>query len=137
DAAVLGENAVREELELRQVIGARVAAARRVREDVRIRIDLVQALQIEPLKHEVARERARARVREHPLHLRLEHGRIAELAADRELEQLLIRNRVPEKERQLRRERNAVEPIDLAGRDAVRRRLDAIEKMRAREQTRE
>src|SRR5690606_18013417 len=137
DAAVLLEDAAREELELGQIVGTRVAAARGVREDVRVRVDLVQPRHVEPLEHEVARERARARVREHALDLRLEHGVVAELAADREAEQLFVRDRVPEEERKLRRERDIVEAINLARRDAVRRRLDAIEEMRAREHARQ
>ena len=82
DAAVFPEDAVGEQRQLGAEIRARIASAGRIREHRRVRHDLVEALHVEPLVHEVARQRHRTRIGEHALHLLVEHGGIAELAVD-------------------------------------------------------
>ena len=49
--------------------------------------------QIQPLSGEVVDQRFRARVRQHPPNLLLEHLRIAQLSASREVEELVVGNR--------------------------------------------
>ncbi len=105
DAAILVEDALREQLDLREVVPARIAAAGRVREDRRIGLDLLEAFQIEPVVDEVAGERLRARVLQHALDLAAQHALVTELAAHGEVAQLVVGNRVPKEERQLRRQR--------------------------------
>ena len=99
-----------------------------------IGLDLLEALQIEPVKDEVARERLGARILQHALDL-LRAARVSLPSSPRigELEQLVVGNRVPEEERQLRRERDVVDGVGFAGRHAFGRHLDAIEEIRARE----
>src|SRR5690606_14111312 len=101
----------------------------------RVRIDLLEALDVEPLVHEVARERLRARILQHALDLRQQLRVVGEIAALRGREQLVVRERVPEEERELRRECPVVDSIKLAGRDTFGRFLDAVQEERAREDT--
>jgi len=54
--------------------------------------------QMQPLAGEVADERARARVGEHPLHLTIEHDRIFQAAAAGDVQQFLVRHTAPEEE---------------------------------------
>ncbi len=58
-AAVLVEDALREQLELGHEIAARIAAAGGVRIDGAVGLHLVQARHVEPLRHEVARRASR------------------------------------------------------------------------------
>src|SRR6185503_9912690 len=133
DTAVLVEDALGEQLELREVILTRIAATRRIREDRHVGLDFLEALQIEPVEDEVARERLGARVFQHARDLLAQHLLVGKLAAHGEVAQLVVRDRVPEEERQLRSERDVVDLVDVARRDAGRRSFDAIEEIRARE----
>ena len=65
---------------------------------------LLQVAQHQPLAGEVVDQRARLRIREHPLHLPLEHRRLAQLPASRPRQQLVVRDRAPQEERQPRRQ---------------------------------
>ena len=68
---------------------------------------------VQPLAGEVVHERLRALVREHPLHLLLQHRRVAERLLHGKRQQLVVRNAAPQEERQPRRQ------IEIA--DAIRR----------------
>src|SRR5690606_7250573 len=63
-----------------------------------------------------------------------EHVRLAELAALREREQLLIRNAAPQEERQPRCEREVVQRVALSRRETRGLALDAEQKLRRDEQ---
>jgi hypothetical protein len=85
DAAVLVEDALGEQLELREVILTRIAATRGVWEDRRVGLDLLEAFQIEPVEDEVARERLGARVFQHARDLLAQHLLVGKLAAHGEV----------------------------------------------------
>ena len=67
-----------------------------------VRFVAVEIAQVQPLCREVVHQCDRARVREHPAHLLLEHGRFVEPSFDRNVEQRRIRNAAPEEERESR-----------------------------------
>jgi hypothetical protein len=58
------------------------------------------AVRAEPAQEKVVRERLRARVGKHPLHLSFERGRLRKLVLFREREQLVVGNRRPEEKRE-------------------------------------
>src|SRR5262249_31283028 len=72
----------------------------KVREDHGIGLEFVRLSHLQPLKGKVRDERLRARVREHASHLLFERDRIAQLATDRDVEEFVVRNLAPEKERE-------------------------------------
>ena len=76
------------------------------------------------------------RIGEHALHLPIEHRRILQLAVDRQLQQLVVRDRVPEEERQLRRQLEVADRVGLARTQPRGNVLAAIEEERARQQAR-
>ena len=90
--------------------------------------------QVEPLLGEVVDQRARAAVGQHPLHLRLEHRRIAEGAVDGAVEQLVVRDAAPQEERQARGQLQVADAVGRAGRGVRRIALDAEEELGADEQ---
>src|SRR5262245_23930152 len=99
-ASVLAQNAVDEELGL---------LAKRLTEVVvevgiqaNVRVDRCEVAQPEPLPGEVARDVVRARIGEHSADMALEHIWSMELAANGRIEQRVIRNAAPDKERQAR-----------------------------------
>ena len=63
-----------------------------------IGVGVLQIAKIEPLVREVGDERARFRIGEHAARLLLEHGGLVQLAIDRQLQQLIVRDRRPEEE---------------------------------------
>ena len=82
---------------------------------------------------EVVDERPRARIGEHPANLRVEHGRLAKLPATGGVEQLVVWNAAPQKERQSRRQIQIADPIRAARRRAGRIPLDAEHELGADE----
>ena len=61
-------------------------------------------------------ERLRARIGQHPPRLALQHGRIAQLALRRQVEQLVVGDAAPEEERQTRRQLDVADAIALRSR---------------------
>ena len=134
-AAVFPEDAVGEERQLGAEILARIRSAGGIREHRRVRHDLVEALHVEPLMDEIARQRHGTRIGQHAPDLPVEHGGLAQLAVDAELQQLLIGNRVPEEERQLRRELEIADSVGVAGTQTRRDVFATVQKERARQKT--
>src|SRR5262245_23378716 len=60
----------------------------------------LQIADLQPLSEEVRYERLRARIEEHPLNLRLDDARLAQHTLLGEIQQLIVWNTAPEKERQ-------------------------------------
>src|SRR5690606_27503432 len=83
--------------------------------------------ELEPLLGEARHERTCARIGEHPPDLTLELCRGGQLAGDCAIEQLVVGEAGPEKQREPRRERDIVEWIRLARRGAGRRRARRTE----------
>ena len=71
-----------------------------VREQQHVRRDLVQVAELQPLAGERRHQRVGALVGDHAPHLRLEDAGRAQLAGNREVQQLVIRNAAPQEERQ-------------------------------------
>ena len=87
----------------RRIASASVLVELRIEQ--RVGDDLVEVLQPQPLRGEARGERLGARIGEHAPHLLLEHGRRAQACPrPASLDQLLVRARAPEEERQPRRE---------------------------------
>ena len=94
-----------------------------VREQERVRMDLVEVLQPQPLRGEARGERLGARIGEHALALRARASSASEsLFCCGELEQLVVRDAAPEEERQPRREVEVADLVVLARRDVRRQR---------------
>jgi len=98
DAAILPDNAVEEELSLAdECVGERRVP---VREKEAVGPHFLHVLQPQPLRRETRRERERPRIRHHARDLFIEDRRVAERAISRGFEQLLIRQRAPQEERE-------------------------------------
>src|SRR5690606_5869071 len=127
-ASALAQNAVEEELRLPPEGLPQVVV------EIRILVDdglvTVEVAEREPLSREILGERLRARVLDHAAHLRLEHLRVRQLVAFRELEQLVVRHAAPKEERQARREREGVDLVELALANVVRLELEAVDELR-------
>ncbi len=83
---------------------------------------------------EVLDEGVGLRVGNHALNLGVEHGLVFELAGLGKTEQPLVRDAAPEKEAQPRRQRQGVELVRRAGRQAFRVLLDSEQELRRHEQ---
>ena len=128
DAAILADHAVEQQLHL-----AAHRLPQRIVEvgiDHRQRADALHPAQVQPLPGEIDRQRLGARILQHAAHLPLQRGRILQLALARERQQLLVRTRAPEKERQTRGEFEIADAIELAGPGVRRLRLDAVDQPR-------
>ena len=73
----------------------------------------VEVAQMQPLRREVGDQVARSRIREHPRDLPLEHGRLVEIASGRQVQQFVVRDAAPQKEREPRRQ------LEIADRDTA------------------
>src|SRR5262249_45348132 len=93
-----------EELGLARERGAQVLVELRFGEQLRIGRDSHETAQLEPLRGEIFHQRLRPLVGQHAPDLPLQHDRLAELPAPREVEELIVRNAAPEKEREPRGE---------------------------------
>src|SRR5690606_18421508 len=131
NAAVLVNDAREEELRL--ALEALPQSVVEIRELVRVRMDVVEVPQVEPLTREVLDERRGLRIREHARHLGGKHLRPAELAALRDLEQLVVGDAAPDEERQAARELDVADGVGLAGRNALGLRFEPERERRARE----
>ena len=89
--------------------------------------------QLQPLAAEVVDQRLRPRIAQHPPHLPFQHDRILQGPAHRHVEQFVVGDPAPEKERQARGEIDRVEAIRCAGRHVRRFALDTKQKARRRE----
>jgi hypothetical protein len=74
----------------------------------------VEVAQEQPLSGEVLDQGVGLRIRDHPAHLLLEHGRILQPAGDREIQQFVVGDAAPEEEREPRRQREIADRIDGA-----------------------
>ena len=74
-----------------------------------------EVAEIEPLPSEVVDECSRARVPQHPPHLRVEHARVGKAPLRRLIEQLVVGNAAPQEERKARRQLQVAEGPHLAG----------------------
>ena len=86
---------------------------------------------MQPLRGEVRDERPGARIGEHAAHLPLENHRLVQLARDRHIQQLVVRDAAPQEERQARGEIQVAHAIDGTGSRAGGILFDAEEEMRA------
>src|SRR5437867_3439077 len=84
---------------------------------------------------EVARQRHGTRIGEHAPYLPVEHGGLAELPLDAELQELFVGDRVPEEERQLRRELEIANGVDCAGAQTGGDAFATVQKERTRQKT--
>ncbi len=108
-----------------------------IREDDRIRVDLLERTHLQPLEREVADERFSARVGEQPPHLCVEHTRCRESTALGDGQQFLVRGAPNQEEGQARGQFDVANRVDAAGRQARRRALRAVEELRARQNRRQ
>ena len=105
-----------------------------VRVEVRIRLDLVDVLQPQPLRGEPRPERLGARIGEHAPGLPLEHDRRRTACpAPAIVDQFLVRRRAPEEERQARRQIEIGDAIGGAGLRGFGLALEPEDEMRARQ----
>ena len=102
-----------------------------------VRIDGPQVADVEPLAAEVPGQGRRPRIGQHALHLGLEHPRLPERAAGRDVEQLVVRDRAPQEERQPRGELQVADRVDAVRREIRRIALDAEQELRRDEQARQ
>ena len=101
-----------------------------VGEQAQVRGDRLQVAQVQPLAREVGHQAPRARVGQHAEGLSFEHLGFAQLAALRQVEELVVRDAAPEEERQAGRELDVGDAVGRARRDARRVRFDAEEELR-------
>ena len=97
----------------------------------RIRFLQLDVPKIQPLLGEIRDQRFGSGVGQHAPHLLVEHARRAELTATRQVEQLVVRDAGPEKERQARGELEIGDPVDLSVGHTGRVSFDAEQKLRA------
>ena len=93
--AIFAEDAGDEELGL---LHERLAQELVEWEDERIRFDRFDVSQVEPLPGEIGDQRIGTRIGQHAAYLLLQHRLVLQLAALREIEQLIVGNTAPEKE---------------------------------------
>ena len=115
-AAILADDALEEQLGfplegLPQVVVE-------VKEHLRTRPEPGHIADVQPLTGEVADQRLRARVGEHPLDLLLEHAGLMQRLLLRDVQQLVVRDAAPQEERQPRRQLQIVDAIGRIRRDA-------------------
>ena len=79
-------------------------------------------------------KRVGAPVGQHAPHLLRQHGRVLQLPARRDVEQLVVGNAPPQEERQPRGQLEIADPVGGAGRGAGRLALDAEQELRRRQQ---
>ena len=108
-AAVLAQDALEEQLRLAAEGPAQGLVE--VGEDDEVGRDRGQVAQVQPLGREVGDQRRRPPVGEHAPHLGLEHRGVAQLAAGRGLDQLVVGQAAPEEERQPRRQLEVAHPV--------------------------
>src|SRR5262245_1072304 len=99
----------------------------------RIRTNLVDVLQPQPLSRKSGRQSLCAWIPEHPPDLFLQHGGSPERARHRDLQELWVRRAVPEKERKARSELHIREAVILAGPQRRRLLFEPEHKLRARQ----
>ena len=102
-------------------------------EEAAVRAQRREVAQPQPLPREVAGEVERARVGEHPARLPLELGGVAQLAAYRRVEQLVVGQAAPEEERQPRRQLQVADVVRGDGPAAVGIELDPEQELRVDE----
>ena len=85
---------------------------------------------MQPLSGEVGHQVGRARVGQHPPHLRVEDVRRAQFAAFGQPQQFIVRNAAPQEERQARRQLQVTEPVGGARLHALRILLDPEQEFR-------
>src|SRR5262249_52342492 len=102
DVSVLADDAPKEQLGLASERLAKVVVE--VGEKIRVGNDPAQVPQLQPLAGEVGHERIRSWIRQHPSDLLVENLRLAEAAAVRHRQQLVVRDAAPQKERKARGE---------------------------------
>ena len=130
-AAVLPQDAFEEQLgfalkRLTQVVVE-------VGKQIRIGDDAAEVPQMEPLTGKVADEGKRTRVGEQAAHLLAQDGRLAQTPLARHLQQLVVGNAAPEKERQTRRELEVRDAVRAASCDGGRFSLGSKHEGRTRE----
>ena len=96
---------------------------------IRIRCDAADAAQHQPLASEIVDQRRRPGISQHPVHLLVERGRVAQLASSREIEELVVGNAAPHEERQPRRQLEIAQTIDGARCCTDRIALDTKQKL--------
>ena len=131
-AAVGAHLAVEEQLRFAPECFSEVVVERR--EERAVRGDGLQVPEIQPLSGEVGGQRAGARVVEHPQHLSLQHGGVAQPPLLGQRQQLVVRDAAPQEERQPRREVDVGNPVRRPGLDSVRVALDAQQELGRDEQ---
>ena len=132
---ILAHDAVEEELGFPLERPRQRVAVVRVEE--RVRHDVDQPPQRQPLPREVDGEGPRPRIGQHPPHLLFEHRRIPQLVRVGEVEQLVVGPAAPQEERQARRERQVADRgttrrAPTAGANSARKRNDGLTRMRCR-----
>src|SRR5688572_22879996 len=96
-------------------------------------MNLVEILQAQPLRRKARRQRFGLRILEHALDLRGKYTRSAQRAALRDFQQLVIRARAPEEERQPRGQIEIGDAVVLAGTRGGRRLFKTEQETRAGE----
>ena len=129
-AAVLAHDALEEELGLAAQGPAQGLVE--VGEDDEVGRDRGQVAQVQPLGREARHQRRRALVSEHAPHLRLDHRGVAQLAARRRPDKLVVGQAAPEEERQPRRQLKAAHPVRPVGPGGVA--LDPQQELGAHEE---
>src|SRR2546421_12887771 len=98
---------------------------------------MLQVPQVQPLAGEIFDQRARPFVGQHAAYLLLQHGGCPELPRSREVQQFVVGNAAPQKERQSAREVRIADLVAAAGSDRVWRRMGAENEMGAPKKPRE
>ncbi len=95
----------------------------------RIRYQVPEAPQLQPLDRKVFDQRPRSGIGEHAPNLLIENGRIAELAPGREVQELIVRDAAPQEKGQARRQLEIADAICRAGPHAGWIGFDAKQKL--------
>ncbi len=128
DAAVLVNDAAEEQLDLAPESFAQRAIE--VREQIHDGLAGLHAAHVQPLPREVLDERVRARVRDHPLDLLLEHRGVVQAPFGGELNQLLVRDAAPQEEREPRGQLEVADAVSRPCRDLRRLDLGPVDELR-------
>ena len=94
---------------------------------------ILQRSQTEPLSGEILDQFLRARVRQHPFHLLLEHVGLFQFSLSGKVDQFLVWEIAPQKERQARRQLEVADPISFAWFNTGGRGLRPEDKFRVRQ----
>ena len=109
NAAVLAHDARKEQPGF---VAERLSQLLVERKDHRVGLHGLDVAQVQPLPGEIGHEGVRTAILQHPANLPFEHRRIAQPAAGRKVQQVVVRNAAPQEEGEPRRQFDIADAVD-------------------------